>query len=496
MKKLQLKNFRCLKDTGEIDIKPLTFLVGANSSGKSSFLKFFPLLRQSARVRKRGVFLWNYHDVDLRDFKNSVREGKDSISIKFTIYHLPLRGYVISDSNRILNDVQVELTISGHGEHYDYLSNIDIRYKNQHIQICSDINEKTNIFINDICMNDLYKVEEIILSSSVTGLIPNIWFESEKDIDSRPMLNFSAMRKIIQDKFSSSQMAAAKLRGILNLVLFDKDELMDYINVEWGVFIDKQDFETLNNLLLYHNISRILQSINEFLMNYANTIEYIRPLRATVERYYRFQNYAIDEIDSNGENLAMYLYNLGSTLKKRLDAWTEKLFNFTIEVKAHEGHVELGIKEKTGQNNFHNLVDVGFGYTQLLPILVVIWKAVYTSVNRRYGAKNFYRRVIVIEQPELHLHPRMQMLFADMLAMVITSTSRRRFCFVIETHSETIINRIGELIASDDNALTSEDVNVVLFHKNADNHSVSISNFDQDGYLDNWPVGFFSGYAD
>lgn len=496
MNKLQLKNFRCLKDTGDVKLKPLTFLVGANSSGKSSFLKFFPLLRQSARVRKRGVFLWNYHDVDLMDFKNTVREGADSMSVNFTISNLSLRRYDLVNNERELNDVRVELTISGKGDHYDYLSNIDVRYGNQHLQVSSNVNERAAIFINDVCMNELYKeYEQVLLSTSVTGLIPIIWFSSEKDIDTKPMLNFAAMRKLIQDKFSSSQMAAARLRSALNLVLFSKEELAEYIKTEWNVQFNQFDIDSLNNLLLYHNVSRILQSINEFMINYANSIEYIRPLRATVERYYRFQNYAIDEIESNGENLAMYLYNLSSSVKSRLDNWTERLFNFKIEVKPHEGHVELGIVESTETKQFHNLVDVGFGYTQLLPILVVIWKAVYSPDARRMKLSRAYRRVIVIEQPELHLHPKMQMLFADMLAMVITSIQSRKFCFIIETHSETIINRIGELIAGE-GSLSGDDVNVVLFHKDKDGHTVTFSNYDKDGYLENWPVGFFSGYAD
>lgn len=46
MDTLQLTNYRKFKDTGVIHLKPITFLVGANSSGKSSFLKFFPLLKQ------------------------------------------------------------------------------------------------------------------------------------------------------------------------------------------------------------------------------------------------------------------------------------------------------------------------------------------------------------------------------------------------------------------------------------------------------------------
>ena len=70
MNTLRLKKYRCFEDTGDINLKPLTLLVGANSSGKSSFLKFFPLLKHSIGIRKNGVFLWYSDDVDFKDFKN------------------------------------------------------------------------------------------------------------------------------------------------------------------------------------------------------------------------------------------------------------------------------------------------------------------------------------------------------------------------------------------------------------------------------------------
>ena len=79
MDTLRLKNYRCFEDTGVIDIKPVTFLVGANSSGKSSFLKFFPLLKQSMNVKRNGVFLWLSNDVDFKDFNNTVKDGDGSI---------------------------------------------------------------------------------------------------------------------------------------------------------------------------------------------------------------------------------------------------------------------------------------------------------------------------------------------------------------------------------------------------------------------------------
>jgi len=64
MDALRLQNFRCIEDSGTIELKPLNFLVGSNSSGKSSFLKFFPLIKESIGQRKKGVFLWNGNNVD------------------------------------------------------------------------------------------------------------------------------------------------------------------------------------------------------------------------------------------------------------------------------------------------------------------------------------------------------------------------------------------------------------------------------------------------
>ena len=99
MNTLRLKNYRCFEDTGDISLKPLTLLVGANSSGKSSFLKFFPLLKQSIGIRKNGVFLWYSDDVDFKDFKNTVRNGEGNIIINM---ELPLADHITSNESKII----------------------------------------------------------------------------------------------------------------------------------------------------------------------------------------------------------------------------------------------------------------------------------------------------------------------------------------------------------------------------------------------------------
>ena len=51
MDSIRIQNLRSLKDSGRIEIRPLVLLVGANSSGKSTFLRTFPLLKQSLEVK-------------------------------------------------------------------------------------------------------------------------------------------------------------------------------------------------------------------------------------------------------------------------------------------------------------------------------------------------------------------------------------------------------------------------------------------------------------
>ena len=76
---IRIENLRSLKDTGFIQIKPLTILLGANSSGKSTFLRSFLLFAQSVNKKLRGPISW-FDDamVDFGDFQTAVnREAKE-----------------------------------------------------------------------------------------------------------------------------------------------------------------------------------------------------------------------------------------------------------------------------------------------------------------------------------------------------------------------------------------------------------------------------------
>src|SRR5262249_27072920 len=77
MRSIRLTNFRSIPDTGRIELRPITLVVGANTSGKSSFLRFFPLLRQTVETQTPSPLLWYGTYVDFGDFSQAVCHAAD-----------------------------------------------------------------------------------------------------------------------------------------------------------------------------------------------------------------------------------------------------------------------------------------------------------------------------------------------------------------------------------------------------------------------------------
>lgn len=491
MDSLRLKNYRCFDDTGRIEIKPLNFLVGANSSGKSSFLKFFPLLKQSMGVRRHGTFLWLSNDVDFKDFKNVVKEGEDCIEIEFTIKNI--MPYVDAYDKDESVSINISLRIESSDDKYDYLSKLCISFDDQNILINIDKDGEGQIYINgkDVLVN----TKEKAIANSTLSFLPILFFSNEDDdFNPTPAYYRKQLDQILNSRNGERTDLYNRLIGRLKLA--SQKDLKRFIN---DAVVDNDgnmpyNFELLNIAYLMLHLNDVILAVNQYVSRFSSSINYVRPLRATTERYYRFQNYTIDEIDSDGKNLAMFLYNLP---EKRLEAfqnWTKEIFGFEINVRSSEGHIQLEIKEQ--EKPVRNMVDVGFGYTQILPTIAIIWNALYQRTSIMRGRRSI-PKLIVIEQPELHLHPRMQGLFADMLVKVIAYAKRTNadLRLIIETHSETIINRVGEAIAKEE--FVKDDVNVYLF--NAKNEgfdkSIETSSYSGEGYLLNWPYGFFSDYV-
>ena len=131
---------------------------------------------------------------------------------------------------------------------------------------------------------------------------------------------------------------------------------------------------------------------------------------------------------------------------------------FQLQVKAHSGTPA-------------NIMDVGYGVSQSLPILVDICS--HTDA------------LFLLQQPEVHLHPRAQ---AELATVFAASVQENGNSFMIETHSDHIVDRMRILVRQGE--IPAEDVSILYFEpvKNAVRiHNIEV---DDDGNLENAPPGY------
>lgn len=235
--------------------------------------------------------------------------------------------------------------------------------------------------------------------------------------------------------------------------------------------------------------------IEDYINTYFSQVHYIAPLRATAERYYRLRNLAVDDIDFQGKNLAIFIHSLPPKRMKEFQAWTKENFGFAVKTDKSKGHISLLI-ELDNSAKAINLSDTGFGYSQILPIITQLWELSSQNDNFPHapGISGLIPLVIAIEQPELHLHPAVQGRLSKAFISCIHLAKEHGFelQLLLETHSETIVNYMGRAIAK--GWLNSDDVSVILFEKQEDTGMTVVKNssYDKDGYLINWPYGFFN----
>ncbi len=127
------------------------------------------------------------------------------------------------------------------------------------------------------------------------------------------------------------------------------------------------------------------------------------------------------------------------------------------------------------QNNVTvELTDVGFGISQVLPIIV---QALLCPKNS----------VTIIEQPEIHLHPRMQAWLTNAIVKISMQDNKK---FIIETHSDTIIKRLQLLLLDPEVNFSAEDLNLYHLERHSNGHT-SIKNVSLNDLGEiSWPVGF------
>jgi predicted ATPase len=193
-----------------------------------------------------------------------------------------------------------------------------------------------------------------------------------------------------------------------------------------------------------------------------------------------------------GEILARAYQDEDKALYEKISRLISDYFGYELLLKdLGNNYFQLMLKDKNGVES--NLIDVGFGISQVLPI---ISEVCMSSLKRHKKTDLDINNIILVEQPELHLHPAAQAKLADLFEMCISANENVRF--VIETHSEHLISKLQVLIADESYALTSDMVQILYVDKNENGEAfVQEMKIKENGkFADEWPSGFFDqGYT-
>ena len=246
-----------------------------------------------------------------------------------------------------------------------------------------------------------------------------------------------------------------------------------YLDGNYNVsFVRNEEDDDL--LLLDEEASNFTTSLNFF---------YIGPYRFAPERYITTSlNFSKNYVGSDGENAYRLLLE-NTNLLDELNSWFKK-FDIPYEVEPLSQNLKFGEVNSLTLKDLNNPKvkvtpkDVGFGISQLIPIII---QGLISRSQKSHIP-------ILIEQPELHLHPKLQGNLADFFV----DTSMSGVNWIIETHSENIILRIQKLVR--DKKIEKNDISVNYVEKEGNSKQSKIIPLrlnERGSFIDQWPGGFF-----
>lgn len=408
---MAVKNLRGLQDSGNVEYAPVTLLFGKNSSGKTSLLRAPLLLKQAIDLADTNEAILSGPHVDFGAYKEMVYNGELKRDV-----HLSAVFGSADDSRHMPASFWRDLS----PEFRDL-------FRKMHVEIIIHWNRKIgSAQYQTITISNANAREELLRFERYSPEQYDVFIKSKKVVRVDAPLSPKTIR-FAELAFNES---------------------------------DRSDKRALNLSFLMYRLSALLQ------MNTRQLI-HIGPLREEPSRSYRTEQLAV----ARSTDSAVTVLRSGEGLRDIERALQDLGMARSISVKTlAPGFVAVALQDpQSGRED--NLADVGFGVSQVLPIIA-------TLATARRGT------TVLIEQPELHLHPEAQGRLADVLYSLAAS---RQLRLVIETHSEHILLRLQRRIA--EGKMLPDDL--ALYFIDAGN--VSRSSVDKRGQLDNSaiPAGFF-----
>lgn len=463
---ISIKNFKSFSDIQSLDLAPITLIFGPNSSGKSTIIQSLLGMKQTLSTpQKQAGFIANGACLDLNSFVSLIH-GHDvnkEIELSFSfIYNLSAQEYQDTFSERqflAASDIRkVAFTYAHKEKSDDDISSCFLKNFKYGISNNSERETKLDLNITKGNKNFTQELSENYYGDSAT--IKSLSSFMLKRIERMSENNFEKFKGFIVDSIRE------------NIYKVNK-------NVSIPMTLHSEAFSDFTN-----NYLGILSSeiSHEF-----NNIKYLGPLRTTPKRFYLSGK--DNTVKMKGEsNLGGELYESGNEVVKEINKWMNSFeIPYELSVKNFGSEISgdiISIILKDKRNNtLVTPMDVGFGIGQVLPIIT---DAIISKNN-----------ILCVEQPEIHLHPRLQAHLADLfIDSVLTEnkskngTQKIKNQWIIETHSESLILRMQRRIR--EKKISKELVKV--YYVIAENEGSKIVNLplDDDGdFTVHWPHGFF-----
>lgn len=421
---IRLQNFMAFGDDPDaawIELKPITLLFGRNSSGKSAIIRALRLLMQSLSDAPAGSpFAYKTEDgVDV-GFFSSMLHGQEIDKTEKRVLRFEFRKEVPSSSlMRLLSlekieqkDAQIEITLGfGWNE------------KRSNAELVLLVINAPSVLVGE--------KRRTILGADRLGYDKNSqdpsawWFWSDFfPLEGKSYREADRWPAVFIDLQSS-------FLPVLDLTPEARRQ-----GGSWGEEVT--------------SVRDIIDGFRSELAEFLNRIEYARPMRPEPKRFYMLDDAQQRHWQEQGLRAFLKLIKTKPQDKKRsseehlseaqlleLGAWLKKLElgvyldpNVLFDISERGVVSELYLDE--GNNGIRRVsyVDIGFGASQVIPVVI-------QSLLADKGS------LVIIEQPELHLHPSAQAVLADLFIQ----RSREGVRFLIETHSEHILLRLQRRIA-------------------------------------------------
>lgn len=428
--RLSLENFKSWKDTGDIPMKPITGFFGANSSGKTSLLQALLMMKQTVDSPDRGIVLHFGDDktpVDLGDFESVIHRHDTEQTLMLSL-----------DWN---SKYEIEIPDEfGHGP----------------VTKGDGIGFDVKIREGDVTYGKLLIVD--MMAYRMVGRQLGMWHLPMGMADRvfAKGFNIDPLRLPLYNRFPS------------------KFHEFPHVGIEHLSVME--DFE-------YRRFTLDLQYGLESLLR---DLLYLGPLRSSPRRIYTWSGAELPDMGATGEYVVNTVLSSREQRKGALNKpgadiaiaeWLKRLglvHDFRVEPLV-EGRRLFEVKvRKSPASPEVLLTDIGFGVSQILPVLALCFCAPEEST-------------LILEQPDIHLHPSAQAGLADVL---IEAMDRRGVQILFESHSEHLLRRIQRRIA--EGSIKQDDIGLFFCSMEEDgSSSLSHLELDEYGNIANWPKDFF-----